>query len=153
MIRVGSDEDFRLNLPEAIQHALDSEIRRAGRKHRAQTGRGQHGNHGLRHVGQPGSHHVARRQAGVAERRRQNRDLAVQSAIREPAHGPLFAPEHHGRLVIPRAQQVLREVQAGFGKPAGAGHPVRVLDDYPAGLTDDLAEIPNQTPEQLRLID
>ena len=44
------DEDDRLDLAEAVEHALLAEIGRAGRPDRAERGGGQHGGDGLGHV-------------------------------------------------------------------------------------------------------
>ena len=64
---VGGDQDPGFGLPKTIRHAARAEVRRGGGKDRAQGG-GQQGDHGLGHIGQPGRHAVAGRDARRLER-------------------------------------------------------------------------------------
>ncbi len=50
-VAVRRDEDDRLDLAEAVEHALFAEVRRAGRPDGADRGGGEHAGDGLRHVG------------------------------------------------------------------------------------------------------
>ena len=51
-VAVGRDEQHRLELGEAVDRALQADLGPAGRPHRADAGRGEEGDDGLRHVGQ-----------------------------------------------------------------------------------------------------
>ena len=76
-ITVSGDQQFRLDLSEAVQDALDAEIRRTGRPHRTQPGAGEHPDHGLRDIGHDGRDAVARTDTQIVQGRGQARTLRV----------------------------------------------------------------------------
>ncbi len=59
-VAIAGEEKLRFDLAEPIQHALHTEIRRAGRPDRADGRSSQHQGHSLRHIG----HHPATRSPG-----------------------------------------------------------------------------------------
>ena len=63
-ISVGSEEDLGFDLTKTVQHALDAEIRGAGRPGGAQARGSQHGDNGLRHIGHEASHAISRLEPG-----------------------------------------------------------------------------------------
>ena len=68
-VAVDGEEHARLDLPEAVEHALHAEIRRARRPHGAQARRPEHRADRLGHVGDVRRDPVARRDAQRLQRR------------------------------------------------------------------------------------
>src|SRR6185312_12018899 len=65
-----------------------------------------------------------------------------------------FVAEDQRRLVVPEAQQVLREVELHVREPACAGHPVAIDQrGFKVTAGADAAELPHQRPELLRMAD
>ena len=148
-VAVAGDQHLGLNLPEAIQRALDAEIRRAGGPNRADAGRGEHRHHRLRHVRQPPSDAIspfnAERNQRLAERHRFGQQLPIGE------RAPFAAFEHRDQRhpVVREAQQVLGEVQPRLGKPTAARKPLAIDERHLARFANDPAEIPDRPPEQL----
>jgi len=77
-VAVAGDQRLGLGLAEAVDHALDAEIRRGAGEHRPETGGRQHRHHGFRQVGQIGGHPIPGAHANLSQRRRKPGDLAAQ---------------------------------------------------------------------------
>ncbi len=154
MIAVHRHQEFRLDLAEPVDHALDAEIRRARGKRGAEAGGGQHGDDGLRHIRHIGGNAVAGAQPLGAEGLLQPRHGRVQ---RPPAHASphlVLAPEYQGVAVVAPAQEVFGEVELRIGEEAGARHLVAVHQHaLPARHRLHAAELPDAQPEFLRLGD
>ncbi len=154
-VAVDGDEHARLDLAEAIEHALHAEVRRAGRPDRAKARRAQHRLHRLGHVGNVGGHPVARGHARGLQRgghpRRRRHEFRVRHAAGELV---LAAEDQRVAGVVGRApgEQVLGEVQARVGKPSGARHPGRIDERALAARADDAGIVPDFAPERLALL-
>ena len=68
VVAVDCDQQPGLDLPEAIDDALSTEVRRARRPHRPQTRRSEHSNDRFRHVGDDGTDTIAGDDARVRHR-------------------------------------------------------------------------------------
>ncbi len=154
VVAVAGDQHLGLDLAEAVEHALDAEIGRAGRPHRTDRSGGEHADDALGHVGHDGGHPVADAHAGLAQGLRGARDLGGELA---PAHAALdlvLAPEHERVAVaILVLEQVLGEVQARARKEPRARHLVAVDEIGRRTLVADHAgEIPQSRPELARVL-
>jgi hypothetical protein len=151
-VAVRAEEHLRLDLAEAIQHALHAEIRRAARPDRAQA-RGREQRRGaFGHVGQVPRHAVALLHARIRKRLRDPGDQVVELPLRELPLDAVFAAENDRRALAALAQQVLRVIEPRFGKPLRSGHPVRIEQRRPAALAQHGAEIPDPVPEGRRIL-
>ena len=143
-VAVGGDQHARLDLAEAIEHALHAEVRRARRPDRADRRRAERRDDRLGHVRQVPGDAIAGLDARAPQRRREPRrprrtaPRSVSVRRRPPSPLKMIA----GAVVAP-AQQVLGEVQRGVGKEARAGHAVEVVDDARARVAADAAEVPD----------
>ena len=152
-IAVGREQHPRPDLPEAVQHAVDAEIRRARRPHRAEAGRGEHGDDGFRQVRQEAGDPVARADAELAQPGRDPRDFGVQFAVGQGAPGSAFVAEHECDVVVAAGEQVLREIEARVREPLRSRHPVALLQHRrAAGRTDDRGELDERGPERFPLV-
>ena len=79
VVAVAGDQHLRLDLAEAVEHALHAEVGRAGRPHRADRRRRQHADDALGHVGQDGGDPVAGADARLAQRRSLRATSALSS--------------------------------------------------------------------------
>ena len=156
-VPVDGEEHARLDLAEAIEHALHAEIRRARRPHRAQARRAEHRDDRLGHV---------RRRTPRPGRLPPHPAL---SARPRPATPPPPAPRaRHAALALssprktsasplsslaPPREQILGEVEARVGKPASrrASASGRRACAAPRSA-DDAREIPERAPERLALV-
>jgi len=150
-VRIGREQHFRLDLAEAVDHAVDTEIRRAGRPRGAERRRGEHSDHGFRHVRHEAGDAVAVADAGLPERVREAADFGMQLGVGELALVAPLVAEHDRRAVVLVAQQVLREVEAHLRKPACSRHLFRI-DQHRREVARgaDSAEFPDQRPELFR---
>ena len=148
IIAVGDDQHFRLDLVEALQNAARAKIGRTGRPNRADAGRRQHADDGLRSVMRIGGDAIAWRDTQRAQMRGQRGDLCSNLREGQRSTGIPLALEHNGGLVVrPRTQQVFREIQARVGKPTRARHFAAIDKRARASLAEDAAKIPNSRPE------
>ena len=76
-VAVHGEQDARLDLAEAVEHAGRAEIRRAGGEDRAERRRRRHDGHRFRHVRQQGRHPVALADSRSRQRLRDARGLLV----------------------------------------------------------------------------
>ena len=67
-IAVAGNQHLRFSLTEAIQHALNTKIRRSAGKYRPQAGSGQHRNQRFRQIGQVSGHSITGNDADIAQR-------------------------------------------------------------------------------------
>ena len=145
-IAVAGDQHFGFCLPETIQHAAHAEVRRAGREHRANARRRQHGNQRLGAIGHEGCHAVAGHDALPTQHSRKARHIAAQPGPCHRRSVDTFIVEIKRHSVVVARQQVLGEIQRGVGKEIRTGH--RVVVQHACALgADDTAEIPDLAPE------
>ena len=143
-VAIDADQHLGLDLAEAVEHALDAEIRRGRRPDGAERGGRQHGDQRFRQVGQVAGDAVALADPGGDQELLEAGDLGVEFDARHPPPDPVLTPKHQGVAVIAPLQQVFGVVQPGFRKPAGAGHFVAVDEDFRAFFTDGAAKIPQR---------
>ena len=124
-VAVHGEEHARLDLAEAVEHALHAEIGRARRPHRAQARRAQHRHDGLGHVRNVRRDAIARPRFPGLQRRGHPRRRRHQFRMRDAADEPVLAAKHERIAgIVGRAarEQVFREIEARVRKPSGAGH-------------------------------
>ena len=153
-VAVDRHQHLGLDLPEAVEHALDPEVGRAGRPDGAQARGRQHGDDGLRHVRQVAGHPVADPYALGPQGCRDPRHLGVELGPGELAPAPVLAAEDDGGRAVAAAQQVLGVVQPRVREPARPRHRGRVLEHRlgPAAR-HHAARVPDLAPERVRLVD
>ena len=149
-VAVGAEQQLRLGLAEAVEHAVGAEIRRARRPDGPDGDRREREHAGLGHVRDKGRDAVAGFQACGAHRLRATRNLRVQLRIRHPAAKSGLVPEHQRVVAVPPAQQVLGEIEARIGKPFRAGHLVPVDQDAFALSSANLGPVPQMRSRTLR---
>ena len=155
-VAVDREEHARLDLAEAVEHALHAEIRRARREDRAEARGAQHRVDHLGHVGDVRGDAISRRDARGLQRRRHARRRRHQIRVRDAADEPVLAAEHQRiARVVGRAarEQVLREIEACVGKPSRAGHARGVDERALAACPDDAGVSPTpraRTPRARR---
>ena len=153
-VAVGADQRLRFDLAETVEHPARAEIGRAGRPHRAQARGRQHGGHRLGQVGQEPRDAVAPAHPLRLEPDTQGRHRVVEFREGHRAARAVLAPAHDGLATVAAAQQVLRVVEPRPGEPPRAGHRVAVFQDrVPGRRGDDAAELPEQRPEPLAILD
>ena len=151
-IAVGSDEDARLDLPEAIEHALHAEIRRARRPHRSHRGRAERRDDRFRQIRQVAGDPVARPHADLTKRRRKARHRDVQFSVADRPESS-FAVEDQRRSVIAAAEHVRGEVEPCIREELRARHLVRIHCDTAAHLAANVRKRPQLAPEICRPCD
>ena len=153
-IAIGAEEHLRLDLSEALEHAFDAEIRRAGRPDDALRERGERQHAGFGDIGNERCHPIARPQPERGERLRGARYIARQIGIADAPLKTGLVPEDEGVAAVAAPQKVLREIEPRLGEPVRAGHLVAV-DEHRRALarSDHAAEIPRVGPELLGMVD
>ena len=152
-IAVGREQYLGRDLPEALEHAVHAEIRRARGPHRPEAGGGEHRDRSFRHVGHEAGHAVAGHHARRRQARGDARHFAAQLAVGERAARAALVAEHQCWSVVVVAQQVRGEVQPRRREEARAGHQLRVLEHRtlaPGGA--DVGEACELAPEILRRV-
>ena len=127
-IAVGGEEHLGRDLPEAVEHAVHAEVRRAGGPGRAEAGGRQHGDGGLRQVGQEARDPVALADSRGAQASRDARHFAPQLPMGDLPARAALVDEHDGGVIVVVPQQVLGEVEPGVREEARAGHELRILE-------------------------
>src|SRR5262249_42248094 len=117
-ISVGTEEHSRLDLPEAIKHAVHAEVRRARRPDCPDARGGNHRDDGLRHVRHEAGDAIADAHAKRAERGRNARDLVEQLSICQSTLAASLRPEDERLSIVAKAKQILREVDLRTDEPA-----------------------------------
>ena len=148
------DQHLGRDLAEAVEHAIDAEIRRAGRPDRADRRGREHRHDGLGRMRHDRGDPVAGPDAVPPERGREARDLPVQLAIAELAPDAVLAQRHDRRTVVAKTQQVLGEVEPRADEPARPRHAVAV-DQHLLGrpARHHAGELPERRPKLFRPID
>ena len=154
---VGTEQDARRDLAEAVHHARHAEVRRAGRPDGAEARGSEHRDHRLGDVRQEPRHPISRPNARRPERGRDTGGLVVECAVAQLAPCPGLVPCHERRVRVTLPQQVLGEVESRAGEPAwppdriGRGHAVQSHAHVVCWLRGDhSAEAPHGGPEPLR---
>src|SRR5262249_30543548 len=119
-ISVGAEEHSRFDLPEAIEDAVHTEVRRARRPDCADARRSEHRDDGLGHVRHEAGDAIARAHVERAKGGGNTRDLLEQLAIRQPPLSASLRPEDERIAIVAIAKQVLREVDLRADEPARA---------------------------------
>ena len=149
-VAVGGDEQLRLDLAEAVEHAVRAEIGRARRPDRADRGGGEHRGDRLGHVRH-------QRRDAVARRRRRARGSACCSRetrawrSRQESRGLdlVLAAEDDGvAVVVPARAGSRRSSACASGKKRRAGHPVAVDEQRPALVADRRRRSPRAGPRR-----
>ena len=147
-VAVDRQQHRRLDLAEAVEHALHAEVRRARRPDGTDRRGGEQADDRFRHVRDDGRDAVAGLHALGAQRLREPRDGVVNIGEGQRAAHLVLAAEDHRGLVVAAAQQVLGVVEPRLGEPLRAGHAVTVDQRvFAARLGDDAAEVPEGRPE------
>jgi len=164
---VGTEQDARRDLAEAVHHARRAEVRRAGRPDGAEARGREHRDHRLGDVRQEPRHPISRPNARRPERGRDPSRRLVERTVAQLAPRPGLIPCHERRVRVALPQQVFGEVEARAREPAGPadrigrGHAVqphshfvprlaaRVARSFPL-RGNHAAEAPHGGPELLR---
>ncbi len=152
-VAVGREQHLRLNLPEAIQHAVYTEVRRAGSPDGPEARRGKHGDERFGEVGKEAGDPIVllnsqRRQPGGNPG-----DLRVQLAEGQLATLVFLVAKQNSGPIVAIAQQVLGEVQARAGEEARSGHLAGVLQVRSGAPIDaDVGEACQLLPEVRRML-
>ena len=153
-VAIGGDQYLGLDLAEAVEYAVEAEIRRAGRPHRADAGRGEHGDDRVLAVGHETGDAIAGSDAAVTQRLAEPGDPLVELAMAQLAAAAALVAGDQRRFGVASAQQVLGEVESCFGKPARTGHGIGARQHAVAALLGDHpAQFPDQRPEVLEVVD
>ena len=150
-VAVDRHQHLGLDLGEAVDHAGDAELRGAARPDGADAGRGQHGDHGLGHVGQVGDHPVALGHPEPAQPGRGRRHPPAQLGVADRAQLAALVAEQQRRVLVVAAQRQLGVVEGRPREPAGPGH--APLGQGRAGRRPaDLEELPDRGPEPVQVV-
>ena len=155
-IRVDGEQDARLDLSQAIEHAVHAEVGRARGPDRAQRRCAEHRDDRLGHVGHVGSDAIAGDDPASGQCAGDARCKRMQAGVRDHPLHFVLAPEHERVAVVvgaPPLEQVLREVELGVRKPARAWHAVGVEQHPVARCSRHPAVIPHFAPELLLVVD
>ena len=81
-------------------------------------------------------------------------DRLEQFSVAQGSPLAVFLETHQCGFVVLELEEVLSEIKAAAGKPAGAGKTLEISDYLlRRGITDNAAEVPDCLPEQFRLLD
>ena len=156
VVAVDGDQDLGRDLAEAVQHALDAELRRTRRPRRAPRYGAEHRDDRFGQIRHVCRHAIARRDSRGRERCRDARRERMQLKVGNPALDHLLAPEDEGigRIVgAPAFEQVLRKIETRIGEPRGARHPLFAGDRDIALRADDAGIVPDLAPEVRLVLD
>ena len=147
-IAIGGEQHPGGNLAEAIEHARNTEIQRAGRPHRAETGRRQHRDHRLGHIGHQSRHPIAGAHTQSAQFGGHTGHRVVQFIAGDAPRRALFEQAEQRRARAAAAQQIPRVVEFNAGKPARARKALAVFEHGPRRRVDQRrAKVPERAPE------
>jgi hypothetical protein len=149
-VPVSGNQNPRLNLPEAIEHALNAEIGRAGRPHGADRGAPERRDHRLRKVGNEPRDAIASLDARPSQGFRKTSGVSSKFARADGPMHLVLAIENQRRAIVVAAQQVLGEVEPGAREEPRAGHAIEALGDVRAFRAANACEIPDRGPERIR---
>src|SRR5439155_17419415 len=99
-VRVGAEQDARLDLAKAVEYAVRAEIRRAGRPDRAEACRREHCDHGLGNVRQEAGDSIANADIHSAEPCGDARHLVMELRVCQAPLRAVFVPEDERLAVI-----------------------------------------------------
>ena len=116
------DEHLRLDLAEAIEHALRAEVRRTRRPDGPNGRRREGRNHGLRDIRHVAAHPVARPDAFGTKRAAGAAHGVGQGPPAQRALGAAFIDGDDCRRLVVSSKEVLREVEPRVRKEARARH-------------------------------
>ena len=150
------EQDRRLELREAVDHAARAELGRAAGPDRAQArGRGERDDR-LGDVRQVGDDAVARPDAEPLESRARTRDLLAELAERELARRRASASGRRSRPCRRprrRRRRCSAKLSRAPGNQRGAGHLVGREHGAVRRVRLDLEEVPDRRPEPLEVVD
>ncbi len=147
-VAVTCEEHGRFYLAKTVERALDAEIRRTAGPHTAErTGR-QHGDDGLRSVRQPGGRSHTGPHTQCPQCRYQSGHLPVEFAEAQFATRARFQIADDGRPLVPKAQQILGEVELSVMKPACSRKLFAIQEGKGCSARGgNLREVPERLPE------
>src|SRR3954471_1052027 len=153
-VAVDGEQDLRLDLGEAVDHAALAEVGRAARPGGADARAREEGGHCLGDVRDVGDDAVARLDTKLLQTRGDRRRAGAQLAPRPlPEFTQLGRVPERYLVVRPAAEHVLRVVQPRAGEPLGAGHLALGEHSRVRLRRLDLEEVPDRRPELLELVD
>ena len=143
-VAISAEEHFGRDLAKAVQYALDAEVRRTGRPHGPYGCARQHCCNGLRHVRHEATNPIAGDHPRLFETVGKAGDLGIEFGKTEGTCDLILSLENQGQSRILPTQKILRKIQSGVGKPAGAGHLLPVNDD---GIRISCSNHPRPIPD------
>jgi len=153
-VAVDREDHLRLDLAEAVDHALRAEVGRTTRPHRADRCRRQQRYRGLGNVRHVGDDTVARLDAGAPKPGGQPFDLLGKLVPAQLLQRPVFRHVSDRHLAGPTAgQDLFCVVQPGAREPLGAGHFALAQHRLVAGPVIETVVGPQLLPEPLDVLD
>ena len=148
-------DDLRLELPEAVEHAAHAELGWARRPDRAETCAREEADERLRDVREVGDYPVSGADAQPLQAGAGAGDLPAEVAERQLARWPRLRVGDDGACVevLVAADHVLGEVQARAGEPLGPRHLPRAEHPLVPSVRTDFEELPHRRPEPLEVGD
>ncbi len=151
VVAVDGDEHLGLDLLEPVDDARHAEVRRAGRPDRAERGRGQAGDQGLRDVGQVGGHPVAPAHTEPDQPFPDAGDLLAQLGPGQLLPAAVLGDEHQ-RGALRTAQRVFRVIDRAAGEPGDVRHLARQHGPV-TPVADHVEVVPDRRPELGGMLD
>ncbi len=146
-------QDRGVELAEPVDHASGSELGRTRGPHRAQAGRGQEGDHGLRSVREVPHDPIAGSDPEAGQPEPAASDLVAQVVPRQLARSVRLRPGHDGGPGAGGGQCTGGVVESGPGEPSGARHGGPRQHRVVGGGGLDGEEPPDRGPERGKVVD
>ena len=149
------EDDLRLELPEAVEHAAHAELGRARRPDRAEARAREEADQRLGDVREVGDYSVAAADAQALQAGAGARDLLTEVAERQlEGRAGLRVRDDRALVdVLVAADHVLGEVQARAREPLRPRHLPRAEHSLVRSLRADFEELPHGRPESLEVGD
>ena len=142
-ITVDREQETRLCLAEAVDHAVGAEVGRGRGPDRAEAGGGQHRDYRFRHIGDIGGDAIARIESFRLEPGGNAGNLLVELPVSQPVVDLVLGAKINRDLVISSAQQVFGEVEVRIREPLRLFDIIAIDQDAFALVADDAAKIPD----------
>ncbi len=159
-VAVDAEHELRRELRETVEHAARAEVRAAPRPDRADAGRREHRDDGIRRVRQAADHPVALDDPESSQRRRHSPDARGQLIPRQAGRRPPFAQvderlragtrvaEHVLRVVEPRAREPFRARHRPPAQRARGRHARAYAEVLPQRAPEPLEVLHRPAPER-----
>ena len=128
-VTIGSKQDTWLNLPKAIQYAINTKVRRTRTPHSTQTGSGKHGHHRVNDIGHKTGNTIARLNVIGFEPCGELCYASVKLGIAELLTLAVFTTKHQSRLLVSVLEQISCKIKLGLRKPLGTRHKLALSND------------------------